>query len=35
MRYQIFCEVVSLEQGSFSIVSTIEELLKEKVVVPV
>jgi hypothetical protein len=29
-RYQIFCEVVSLERGPLSLVSTIEELLVRK-----
>jgi hypothetical protein len=29
-RYQIFCEVVGLERGPLSLVSTIEELLERK-----
>jgi hypothetical protein len=29
-RYQIFCEVVSMERGPLSVVSTIEELLGSK-----
>jgi hypothetical protein len=29
-RYQIFWEVVGLERGPFSLVSTIEELLERK-----
>jgi hypothetical protein len=29
-RYQIFLEVVGLERGPLSLVSTIEELLKKK-----
>jgi hypothetical protein len=29
-RYQIFCEVVGLERGPLSLVSTIEELLGRK-----
>jgi hypothetical protein len=33
--YQIFWEVVCLERGPLSLVSTIEELLKEKVAAPV
>jgi hypothetical protein len=31
LRYQIFWEVVVLEQGPLSLVSTIEELLEENV----
>jgi hypothetical protein len=34
-RYLIFCEVVGLERGPLSLVSTIEELLDEKVAAPV
>jgi hypothetical protein len=34
-RYQIFWEVVGLERGPLSLVSTIEELLERKVVAPV
>jgi hypothetical protein len=33
--YQIFREVVGLERGLLSLVSTIKELLKEKVAAPV
>jgi hypothetical protein len=29
-RYQIFCEVVGLEQGALSLVSTIEKILERK-----
>jgi hypothetical protein len=29
-RYQIFCEVVGLEQGPLSLMSTTEELLERK-----
>jgi hypothetical protein len=34
-RYQIFCEVVGLERGPLSLVSTIQELLGRKVEAPV
>jgi hypothetical protein len=34
-RYQIFREVVGLERGPLSLVSTTEELLDRKVAVPV
>jgi hypothetical protein len=34
-RYQIFWEVVGLERGPLSLVSTIEELLERKVATPV
>jgi hypothetical protein len=34
-RYQIFWEVVGLERGPLSLVSTTEELKEEKVVAPV
>jgi hypothetical protein len=34
-RYQIFWEVVGLEQGPLSLVSTTEELLERKVAAPV
>jgi hypothetical protein len=34
-RYQIFWEVVGLERGPFSFVSTIEEILGRKVAAPV
>jgi hypothetical protein len=34
-RYQIFCEVVGLERGPLSLVSTTEELLDRKVAAPV
>jgi hypothetical protein len=30
LRYQIFCEVVGLERGTLSLVSTTEELLERK-----
>jgi hypothetical protein len=33
--YQIFWEVIDLERGPFSLVSTIEELLERKIAVPV
>jgi hypothetical protein len=35
LSYQIFWEVMGLEQGPLSLVSTIEELLTEKVAAPV
>jgi hypothetical protein len=35
LRYQIFWEVVGLERGPLSLVSTIEELLDRKVAAPV
>jgi hypothetical protein len=34
-RYKIFRDVVSLERGPLNLVSTTEELLKEKVAAPV
>jgi hypothetical protein len=34
-HYRIFCEVVGLERGPLSLVSTSEELLEGKVVAPV
>jgi hypothetical protein len=33
-HYQIFWEVVGLERGSLTLVSTIEELLQSKITVP-
>jgi hypothetical protein len=35
LLYQIFWEIVGLEQGSLSLVSAIEEYLEEKVADPV